>query len=303
MGWGTLYRVARERHHGAFPVREAGSVGLTSDAVRARARRERFQRPYPGVIVAPGYRSDHRTWLAAVQLYLGASAAASDMSAAWLYGLVPHPPARPQLLLPHGRRVAPPRTVVHRSRHVGEGDRTTVDGISVLRVPFLLLAMAARVGFDALWGIALTARQHGHLIVDELGARLAAAGAMPGRPLVVRVHAELCRDGSDSVFEARVRERLRAAGLTPSDAPLPVVVAGGRTLHLDIAFPAARVAIECQGFVAHHSRRQLDRDARRDNSIALAGDWLVLKLTWDRFVNDWDGFLRELQAALAQRGG
>lgn len=38
-----------------------------------------------------------------------------------------------------------------------------------------------------------------------------------------------------------------------------------------------------------------------DNAIALSGDWLVLKLTWDRFRNDWDGFVSELRAALASR--
>lgn len=74
----------------------------------------------------------------------------------------------------------------------------------------------------------------------------------------------------------------------------------GRTVHFDIAFPAERVAIECVGFAAHSTRDQLDRDARRENAIARTGGWLVLKLTWDRFLHDWDGFLAELRHALAR---
>lgn len=69
-----------------------------------------------------------------------------------------------------------------------------------------------------------------------------------------------------------MRERLAAEGLTPTSAPHGVVLPGGRTVHLDIAFPDELVAIECQGHLAHRSRAQLDRDARRDNAIALAGD-------------------------------
>ncbi len=301
MGWAELYEVARTRHHGAFAVRDAPLVGLTADAVAARARRDPFERPYPGIIVVPGYPSDHRTQLAAVQLYAGESATASGLSAAWLYGLVQHPPARPHLLLPHARRAQPARTIIRRSRCVGADDRTTIEGLSVLRLPFLLLALAPHASPDTLCGLAFDARQRGLLQIDELGARLATVGALPGRARVERVLAELARDGSDSVFEARVRDRLRAAGLKPSSAPLPVSLPDGRTVHHDIAFPAERVAIECLGFIAHHSRRQLDRDAARDNRIALSGEWLVLKLTWDRFRRDWDGFLGDVRSALAAR--
>lgn len=95
MGWGELYAMARTRWHGAFPIAAAPVVGLTPYAVDARARRDPFERPHPGVIIVPGYPADHRTRLMAVQLHLGESAAASDLSAAWLYGLAERAPLVP----------------------------------------------------------------------------------------------------------------------------------------------------------------------------------------------------------------
>lgn len=167
---------------------------------------------------------------------------------------------------------------------------------------FLLVAISPCVSFDTLLGFAFDARQRGLLAEDALAARLDSVGRRaPGRSAVVRVHAALLRDGSDSMFESRVRARLRDAGYTPSSAPHPVTLADGRTVHLDIAFPAEQVAIECQGFIAHHSQQQLDRDARRDNRIALASRWRVLKLTRHRFRHDWPSFLTELDTALEAR--
>lgn len=292
------------RRHGTtttFRIGDAPQVGLTAKAVDAHAWRHGFDRPYPGVIIVPGYPADHRTLLSAVQLHLGTSAAASDLSAAWLYDLVPRPPARPHLLLPHARRVTPRGTVIHRSRYVEPTDRTMVDGISTVTPVFLMIAIAPRAEFMTLTGFGFALRQRGLLCTDALAARLDAVGRVPGRRRVLQVMAQLSGDDSDSLFESKVRDRLREAGLRPSAGPHPVVVADGRTVHLDIAFPEAKVAIECQGHVAHSTPQQMDRDARRDNAIALAGHWVVLKLTWRRFVHGWDAFLAELCRLLASR--
>lgn len=301
MGWAELYAVAREQH-GVFATRNAPSVGLTSAAVRARAARDGLLRPYAGTIVVPGTTVDHRTWLAAAQLHLGPEAAAADVSGAWLHGLAQRPPTFPQLLLPHARRTSAPRLAVHRSRFVTDEDRMRVDGISVLRLPFLLLAMAPRAGVDALLGFAIDGLQRNLFQTAELADRLGAVGAMPGRQRVELVLAHLLRDRSDSRFESLVRDALRAAGLRPTTGPHRVIAPDGRAVHLDIAFPAHRVAVECQGFGAHRSRAQLERDTLRDNTIALLDDWIVLRLTWTMWRSAWDAFLARLVALLAGRG-
>ncbi|HEX6256663.1 MAG TPA: hypothetical protein VFZ70_12735 [Euzebyales bacterium] len=177
----------------------------------------------------------------------------------------------------------------------------TIDGIVTLTPCFWLISHAGDVGFDALLSLALDARQCRLIDFADVADRLTSMPRVAGRKRIERVLRHVQLDGSDSMFESLVRQRLAEAGLVPSAAPMPVHLPNGRTVHVDIAFPTERVAVECIGFVAHGSRRQLDRDARRENAIALGGDWLVLKLTWDRFQHDWDGFLRELMQALSAR--
>ncbi len=301
MHWtARLYDHARA-HRGVFAVRWAPLIGTTPKAVLAKGTRERWPQPYRGVLVVPGAPWDHLTDLTAAQAAVHVPAAARGQSAAFLYGLVPRAPARPQLLLPHAHQTELPVGLTRRSRHVGPQDRTTLDGIVVLTPTFWLISMARDTDDEQLFGHALDARQRRLLDPGAVGTRLESMPRVAGRRRLERVLRRLAHDGSDSVFESRVRERLLAAGLCPSPAPVPVPTTGGRTVHLDIAFPAERVAVECVGFEAHGSRMQLDRDARRENAIALTGDWLVLKLTWDRWLHDWDGFLAELLTALTAR--
>jgi hypothetical protein len=77
--------------------------------------------------------------------------------------------------------------------------------------------------------------------------------------------------------------------------------ASGQRVHLDVAFAPERVAVECVDFPAGSAHRRRGRDRRRDHTATLASDWLVLTLTWDRFMHDWRGFVTELREALETR--
>jgi very-short-patch-repair endonuclease len=299
MSWSRLYDHAC-RQRGVVDVRWGPKVGLHPATILARARRERWRNPYEHVFLLPGAPWDHRTDLLAAQTACRADAAARGPSAAWLYGLARRPPVRPHLLLPHHQRVRIDVGFVRRSRHLRPDDMRDVDGIVVLTPTFWLISQAPDSTDDHLLALAIDARQRRLFVYDEVTARLTTMPRVPGRARLVRVLRRLAADGSDSVFEARVRERVLAAGLVPSAAPVAVPTVDGRTVYLDIAFPAERVAIECIGYMAHSTREQLNRDARRENAIARTGGWLVLKLTWDRFLHDWDGFLAELRHALGR---
>lgn len=81
----------------------------------------------------------------------------------------------------------------------------------------------------------------------------------------------------DSHPEVRVAKLLVAAGL-----PLPVqqyrLVAGGRRIRIDLAYPELRIAIEYDGWAFHSTRRSFDDDRARANELELLG-WTVLRFT------------------------
>lgn len=220
MGWAELYAAAAG-NYGVYAVRRAADVGLTARAISAKARRERWREPHPGIVVLPGAKWDHRTAIAAVQQHLGERAAAGGMSAAWLYGIVPRPPRDPHLLVPHGVHLTTRGVVIRRSRHVTDTDRSDVQGLCVVSFTFLLCSLAPQMSTDRLRVVALDARQRRLLDIVDVALRLESMPRIPGRRRPVQVLEELEADGSDSVFEFRVRQRLRDEGFAPSDKPWP----------------------------------------------------------------------------------
>lgn len=91
------------------------------------------------------------------------------------------------------------------------------------------------------------------------------------------------RTHTDSLLETRLLQRLRDFGF-PSPA-LQYPIRDGRHIaaRADLAFPKHRVLIEAVGKHAHASElRQLTRDCRRANAIALLRRWTVLSFTWEQ---------------------
>lgn len=70
---------------------------------------------------------------------------------------------------------------------------------------------------------------------------------------------------------------LVAAGL---DAPVQQyrVRLAGRSFRLDLAYPAAKLAIELDGWAFHSSRSAFDADRARANAFVAAG-WTLLRFT------------------------
>jgi len=77
----------------------------------------------------------------------------------------------------------------------------------------------------------------------------------------------------------------------------------GRTLaEIDFADPVLKIAIEVDGRAFHSDRRSFERDRERQNMLVLRG-WVILRFTWERLINDPEGVIAEVVAALmALRG-
>lgn len=106
---------------------------------------------------------------------------------------------------------------------------------------------------------------------------------------------------AESPQESRARLRLLAAGFPAPTPQHEVWVNGSFVARLDLAWPAAQVAVEYDG-EWHADGRQLARDRARLNKLVDAG-WVVLHLT-KRDLADSSLFARfadQLRAALTRR--
>ena len=223
------------------------------------------------VLVDPVVRA-----LAAWEL-VGATGIIAGYSAAELHGAAcAHPDAPAEVLLvpPHQRR-SRPGLRVHRDE-LGPDDVMEIGGLRLttpLRTAYDLGRWApnlpeAVVGVDALVRYAAVrlddlreyaSRRGGARAVRQLGAAL-----------------QLARDGADSPMETRVRLALVGHGLPEPVLQHPVAV-GGRTLWLDLAYPAVLLAIEYDG-AEHRTAERARRDLVREAQPVRAG-WTVLRFS------------------------
>ena len=108
--------------------------------------------------------------------------------------------------------------------------------------------------------------------IDALAATIA-----PGERFasVARAAIERIRVGAESAMETWLRLAVVDAGFPEPELQVEVVDHAGRFLaRVDMAWPAARIALEYDGD-HHRERGTFEHDQRRDNAMTVAG-WLVL---------------------------
>ncbi len=296
MGWNELYRAGRARH-GVTSVRMAQRAGIPRATYLGRVQRDGWQRRHPKVWLLPGTVRSGEVDLAAAREEIGPPALGARLTVLSLSGLV-RPPRRPELLIPHRRAfrgyddIALVRTTFTEIANAEtRGDRVTV--------ALAIVQAAAVLAQERLLGVMIDARQQRLASVEQVAALTSAMTGIPGRRALLQVIRQLGADGSDSMLESMFRAEARRRGLEPSAEPT-LVATGTGPVRLDVTFSGG-IAVECQGYAFHATRTDLDRDARRTNAIALLDQWLVLDLTWDRWMHDRDAFFLDLAAAHRQR--
>jgi hypothetical protein len=126
--------------------------------------------------------------------------------------------------------------------------------------------------------------------------------ARRGRPGVVYTRALLeMRLGVElggNDFEQMVLEIVDRYRLPAPVCQYPVIL-DGEKFYLDLAWPAARRFVECDGFETHGTPQALTSDLQRQNLLVLDG-WVPLRFSW-RTVKDQPGLVaRQIAAALAE---
>ena len=295
--WKKLFELAAA-NGGVITTAMARQVGLSAAALRERATREGWVRLCRGAWLAPGMTPPSGPDAAGLHLrLLGDRIALSHESAGFTHGLLREAPDDVHVIVPMDRRPEPRDGVrLHRSRTLTTGDVTEVDGLPVTTVPRTLRDLAAGRSWEDVYDLVTDAEQRRLVTLDVLVDTMHRLHHGAGSGVFRDVVGQRRADRSDSALERDTRVATSAAGFEPSAGPFPIRVPTGALLRLDVAFPAAWFAIECDGFGYHRDRLAFERDRERWRLAQRAG-WRLTWVTRRRLRDDLDGLLEEVAEA------
>jgi predicted transcriptional regulator of viral defense system len=262
--------------HGVVTRRQLFDAGLTRRMVERRVASRHLVLLHRGVY-AVGHRRLRREghWLAAV-LAAGPGAALSHREAAALHGLRSADRTTVDVTVAGQRRVR--GVQLHRVARLDAADTTVVDAIPVTTVARTLVDLAAAVQPRALRKALEEAERSHRLDVRAIEAVLARTRGRNGasHARIRAALAELARTGT-TVTRSRLEDRFLAL-LDVHGLPRPSANAWTAGMEVDAAWPAARLAVELDGWDSHKTRQAFQRDRTRSNDLQAEG-WTVLRFT------------------------
>jgi hypothetical protein len=300
--WAGLFSDAAAQH-GVVTASLARHHGINDAALRARARREAW-RPVAltrehhlrAAYLLPGAAETYRARVAAVLLTLGHRTAASHATAAFLHDLDHEPEAVHVQVSADRSPRSRPGLLVTRAALFPADHVVTVSGLRATSPARTARDLARDLSFGEVLDLLTEMEQRRLVKLPQLEAMAAALPRGPGASRFAEAVAARQRDRSDSGLERDTAELCRRAGFPPHEGPFPVRHRDRRAIHLDVAFPAIRFAIECDGFGYHRSRSDFERDRRRWRT-AMAAGWELTWVTRPRLLKEPEGIVAEVRAA------
>jgi very-short-patch-repair endonuclease len=275
------------RQAGVLSLPQAVAAGMSARTVQRRVATGAWRALHPRVYLAGGHRLTDEARIRAAALWCGDDATVSGVAAAFWHGMMPRAAGAVDVTVPRTVRLAPDRGVLPHRRDLDPADRVKVvgDGPAADRAA---VRRRPRRRLDVPRPGAATPRPH----------RRAARRALPqlGRRGSTRASRLLAAagDGAGSTAERLLVKHLRRAGITGWVLGHPL-----GPYAIDLAFPAARVAVEVDGWAWHADPARFTADRHKGNAITRAG-WDLLRYTW----HDLDGrpgaCLQEIDDLLAR---
>ncbi|MFC4945462.1 type IV toxin-antitoxin system AbiEi family antitoxin domain-containing protein [Pseudonocardia sp. GCM10023141] len=276
------------RQAGVISLAQAVREGVSASTVQRWTRQGEWERLHPAVYLAGGHRLTDEARVRAAWLWAGESAAVSGVAAAFWHGMLDRILPEVELTLPRQTHLRERPGIVLRRRDLPPIDTVSVRRLRVTDVPlttldtavtlpngstFLDRALQRHVRFPALYRA--YCRNVGRTGSSQAGRMIIAAA-----------------DHADSAAERLLVSLLRAAGIEGWVLGYPF-----GPYRIDLAFPAARLAIEVDGWAWHVDADRFRTDRRKGNAITREG-WDLLRFTWHDLHGEPTATIREIGSAL-----
>ncbi|MED5810811.1 type IV toxin-antitoxin system AbiEi family antitoxin domain-containing protein [Mycolicibacterium sp. 050232] len=257
-------------HDGVITLAQAEEAGLSRQAVYRRVQSGRWLRCSRGVYFADDRPFTDAARTRAAVWSLGSNATASGLAAAWWLGVTRYAPEIIEVTVPKVSNFRQRHAVKLRRRDLDPRDVVERRGLRVTALPLTVVEAAAGRGGGA--KLMDTALQR-HTELRELWRAHVRNKGRHGSP-AARILLIAAADGARSAAERLLIKLLKEAGITGWKANYRL----GRYV-IDVAFPAATLAIETDGWAFHSDQEDFQKDRVKQNEIALMG-WQVLRFTW-----------------------
>ena len=279
-------RAIAARQYAMVARRQANEVGVSWESLRSRIRTGSWTLVNERVVRLVGAPQHRFEPMMAAALHGGGGTAVNRRSGANLWGVPGFPPVAPQISRRRGAAsTAPAGVELTRLRYLPEHLITTVAGIPVVTLPFLLFQLAGTERPDraerALDNVC-TKSPAVHRRVAELLPELAEHGR--NGIVLVRDWLERNPPGSRPVasgLEGRFQRILREAGERPLDRQVDV---GGHEWigRVDFVDREVGALFEVDSLLHHTSELDMAHDAERDARLLAAG-WSAV----ERVAEEW----------------
>jgi hypothetical protein len=236
----------------------------------------------------------------AALVWAGRGSALSHRSAGELWQLDGVRAERPEVVVLGTRHPRSAQVTVHRTQVLPPSDIARVSDLRVTNPTRTVIDLASVLDLSALRVAFESARRQRLTTVERVRERLDAVGG-PGRKGAARLEVLLAalegRAPSEFPLEVKVAEIIERSHL-PRPVPQLKVRVAGRGYRLDFAWPAQKVALECDGRERHSEDTDFQRDRARWSDLAGDG-WRLQYATWHDAMRRPAELVARLERALA----
>lgn len=275
------------RQAGVLTLAQALACGMSAPTVHRLARTGAWTRVHPRVYLVGGHRFTAEARIRAAWLAVGGEpAVVTGPAAAFWHGMVDRAPTTVEVTVPRRAHYRPRPGLRLRRRDLWLADQVGVRDLWLADRPLAALETALALD-DGSAFLDRALQRHVHFpalyraYCRNLGAGTSAAA---GRLVVAAA------DRADSAAERLLVRLLRGAGITGWLLGHPF-----GAYRIDVAFPAALLAVEVDGWAWHVDPVRFRRDRRKGNALTRAG-WDLLRYTW----HDLDGRPGEVVTEIAE---